>query len=137
MTYLGIRKCRGFRLKSYAITYDDANLRVDDFEAVFRVAERDLPSSAIGLERPGVGFVIMHHGRTGNYLILGWWDREKELPLRVYVNGSSGWRPAVGGESICVWDLRVFWAEREAYVATLLGGSGVEEYLDATVSGFA
>ena len=82
---------------------------------------------------------IEHHGATGDYLVVGWWDRENELPTRVYYRGPDGWRAAAGGESFCVWDLRVMWWEREAYVATVLSGraDGAEAYLAATAAGYA
>ena len=69
--------------------------------------------------------------------MLGWWERENELPIRVFVRAADGWRPAADGESFCVWDLRVIWWEREAYVNTLLAGRPPEEYLGATIAGFA
>ena len=70
-----------------------------------------------------------------DYLILAWWDRENELPIKVFVKGDSdpAWRRARGGESVCVWDLDVLWHEREAYVATLLGpdqAGARERYLE-------
>lgn len=98
-----------------------------------------MPRPAVGDGRPGVGFAILHQGRTGDYLILGWWDRENELPTRVFIRDADGWRPANGGESFCVWDLRVLWWEREAYVGTVLAGrdDGVEAYMKMAVRGWA
>ena len=56
--------------------------------------------------------------------VLRWWDRENELPIRVWVAEQDGgpprWRPAQGSESVCVWDLDVIWHERQASVRTLL-----------------
>jgi hypothetical protein len=93
---------------------------------------------AVAPGRPGLGFAILHRGRTGDYLILCWWDHENELPTRVWVRDESGWRPA-RSESTCVWDLRVLWWEREAYVATVLAGrdDGAAAYLGMVVEGFA
>lgn len=71
--------------------------------------------------RCGAGFLIEHQGNSLDYLVLGWWDRENELPLRVYVrDAGTPWRAARGGESVCVWDLQVVWAERPAYVGTVM-----------------
>jgi hypothetical protein len=66
--------------------------------------------------------------------VLGWWDRENELPLRVFVSpdlSAGSWRRSEGSESVCVWDLEILWAEREFYVATVLkpGSGDVAEYL--------
>jgi hypothetical protein len=54
-------------------------------------------------------------------------------------SGPEGWRPAAGGESFCVWDLRVIWWEREAYVTTVLAGrpGGVEAYVATVAEGYA
>jgi hypothetical protein len=78
----------------------------------------------------------MHQGR-GDYLVLGWWDNENELPLRVLVWGESGWREARGSESVCVWDLRILWHERDAYVATVLSGRDPADYLAWILQGYA
>lgn len=96
------------------------------FEPCLRVAERELPEPDEGRGRAGLGFLIAHQGRTGDYVVLGWWDNENELPLRVWVRRgpAQGWRPAEGGESICVWDLEVIWAERQAWVDAMLSPSG-------------
>ena len=139
LRYLGLRETRGYRLKTYAIVYGTGVMRADAFEPGLRLAEASLPEPAVGDGRPGVGFAILHQGRTGDYVILGWWDRENELPLRIVLTDGGEWRHAAGGESMCVWDLRVIWWEREAYVATMLSedGRGVEAYLAAVVAGYA
>ena len=66
-------------------------------------------------------------------MVLAWWDRENELPVRVFVKpkGEAEFRAARGSESFCVWDLRVIAAERGAYVNTVLAAHGpdVEGYL--------
>lgn len=133
LRFLGIRDCRGLKLKVYSIVYGESPLRTPDFEAGLLLAERDLPHPPTSAQRPGVGFIIMHQGRTADYLIMCWWDQENELPLRVYVRDGNGWRPAVGGESVCIWDLRVIWWERE----TVLSDGSVGDYLGASISGFA
>lgn len=137
LTFLGVECVAGFRLKTYAIRHGDAAFDRDRFAGGWPLATAALPHPAVAAGRPGVGFVVLHQGRTGDYFVLGWWDNENELPLRVFVRGAAGWRPAVGGESVCVWDLRVVWWEREAYVATVLAGrsDSVDAYLDATTEG--
>lgn len=117
----GIREYGGWRLKRYAITWNADALPWPEFEPGTELALAELPRPARAEERPGVGFLIAHRGRNADYLVLGWWDRANELPLRVFIReGGSAWRPARGSESLCVWDLQVIWFEREAYVATLM-----------------
>lgn len=132
--FLNVEMCAGFRLKVYSIRYDEPPLDRDRFRGAWELASAELPQPACVAERPGVGFAIMHQGRTGDYFVLCWWDRENELPTRVYLNDGAGWRPATAGESFCVWDLQVMGREREAYVATVLAerGDGAEAYLKLT-----
>lgn len=131
--YLGLIDLEGYRLKHYAIRYGSSPFRAGDFEAGLKVAFESLPRPAITDTRPGVGFAIAHQGNGADYAVLGWWDNQNELPLRVVVRSQlkgDDWRPARGGESVCVWDLEVIWFERQAYVQTLLNGSTAEDYLD-------
>jgi hypothetical protein len=131
-TFLGVESHRGYSLKVYSIIYGDGPFRRGEFDAGFALALDALPTPAVTADRPGVGFVILHQGKTGHYLILCWWDNENELPTRVFVTDESGWRAATG-ESFCVWDLEVMWREREAYVGTVLSGKNAINYLKKTV----
>lgn len=128
-----IREHRGWRLKVYSIVYEAASINWARFQPGVELALDGLPEPARAEGRPGVGFVIAHQGRNADYLVLGWWDRENELPLRVFVRDEDGWRPARGGESFCVWDLQVLWWERGAYVDTMMNpatSDPVAAYLD-------
>jgi len=123
-----------WRLKLFSVNYGSGPIDWPVFAPGLALAERSLPRPAIATGRPGVGFLIAHQGRDANYAVLGWWDRENELPLRIFVSldrRPESWRSAADGESICVWDIEVVWAEREAYVATVLSpsGGGVDAYL--------
>ncbi len=139
LTFLGMEAVAGHRIKVYAIRHGDKPLARDRFAGGWALAAAALPPPDPVAGRPGVGFAVQHQGATGDYLILCWWDRENELPTRVYVRGVGGWLPAAGGESFCVWDLRVMWWEREAYVSAVLSGrpNGIESYLTAVAEGYA
>jgi hypothetical protein len=134
-TFRGIREYDDWRLKLYTISYDGTDAG-DTFEPAMALARDSLPRPARTNDRPGVGFAIAHRGRGVDYLVLGWWDRENELPLRVFVRPgtASPWRPAQGSESVCVWDLQVIWFEREAYVRHVLADPprpNLDAYLSA------
>ncbi len=143
--FRGVIECAGYRLKAYSIVYGDAPLEEAVFEKGMKLAADDLPRPAIDAHRPGVGFVIFHQGDGVHYLVLNWWDRENEMPIRTWVNyfeDDAPWRPASGGESVCVWDLEVIGHERNAYVETILTPTppeatettNIESYLSRTFS---
>ena len=104
----------------YSIVYGESLWNASAFEAGVELALRELPQPAHASGRPGLGFVVCHQGCTGDYIVLSWWDRENELPIRVFVREGESWRPARDSESVCVWDLEVIWHERCAYVETML-----------------
>jgi hypothetical protein len=121
----GLRDVDAWRLKRYSIVYGGGAVDWAAFEPAHALIDAALPRPAVTAARPGVGFVIAHQGRTALYCVLGWWDNENELPLRVFVRALEddvSWRPARESESVCVWDLQVISFEREVYVATLLAG---------------
>jgi hypothetical protein len=140
----GIRDVDGWRLKRYSIAFGGRSVRWPAFESALPLADAALPRPAVAAGRVGVGFAIAHQGRTALYYVLGWWDNENELPLRVFVRaleGDARWRTARGSESICVWDLQVIAFERDAYVATVLAGdadadsdAAVQAYLGAVLT---
>jgi hypothetical protein len=133
--FAGSRGRGGWRLKLYTVRYGARPIDWDGFEPALRLAEEALPEPDPGRGRPGLGFLIAHQGRTGDYTVLAWWDRENELPLRVWVRRkpTEPWRPAGDGESVCVWDLEIIGAERQAWVDTMLrrGGPDAEAYITA------
>lgn len=121
----------GWRLKEYTIVFGERPLDERDLSFGVDLAMRSLPRPATIPGRPGAGFLVLHQGRGAAYVVLGWWDNENELPLRIFVRPYDQplWRPASERESICVWDLEVLWFERNAYVQTMLSGSGnIEAY---------
>jgi hypothetical protein len=123
ITFAGLHTHEGWRLKRYTITRDAEPLDWDAFAPGLGLTLAALPQPAVTAERPGLGFVIAHRGAGADYIVLGWWDRENELPVRVVVREQTPgaeWRPARGSESFCVWDLQVIGFERDAYVATVL-----------------
>ena len=127
---LGIEPLGGFALARWWIDLfgDDAPY-LADWAAAIALAEAALPREPHPA-RPGVGLLILHRGRGADYTVLGWWDRENELPLRVFVRypgtDDARWRPARGGESVCVWDMEVLAIERAAYLATYLDAGCAE-----------
>ena len=128
----------GWDLKRYSVTMPGSAIDPSRFDEARRLALAALPAPASSPQRLGVGFLIEHQGDGVDYCVLGWWDRENELPIRVFVaEPGASWRPARGSESVCVWDLEVIAAERAAYVSTALAEGTVDpraKYLDSVSS---
>ena len=61
-------------------------------------------------------FAIFHEGAKFPYLILAWWGNDNELFTSVSVNTDSGWVEDSAVYSFCVYDLEVFWHERNFFV---------------------
>ena len=129
----GLRPHGDWRLKLYSIVHGapptDWDTYWRDFEPGFARVLDELPGSARTAERIGAGFLIAHRGRGCSYVVLGWWDRENELPLRLAVRDhtpEAPWRAAAASESVCVWDLEVIGHERDAYVKSVLSDTPVD-----------
>lgn len=131
--FLRVHDSAGWKIKLYSIVYGDAWFSEGEFEPGLKLALASLPDPAVTPSRAGVGFCVLHRGNGADYVVLGWWDRENELPTRIFVrpHNEQAFRPAKGSESFCVWDLQVMGFERDAYVSTLLArpALGAEAYL--------
>lgn len=134
--FLGLRKLRGCSVKIYSVLYGEDEFDLLRFESGLDLASGEIPSTDTSIGRPGVGFSILHQGQTGDYVVLCWWDRENELPTRVYLRDGGAWRPAHAGESFCIWDMEIMWFERGAYVRSMLcrTGASIPDYLDARIT---
>lgn len=128
----------GWRLKVYSVTMRDEPLDRAAFEPGVRLALDALPTPGRTQERPGVGFVILHQGQGWLYVVLAWWDRHNELPVRVWSRPAAeheDWAPGRPDQGACVWDLQVFAFERDAFVKHVMsapGGADLEAYLQAS-----
>ena len=112
---------------STRIPPDHLDIKVKDHragvEAIIPEVAAVLPQPPTTCVRPGVGFIIIHEAHGATYCVANWWDAENELVARVFIrryNQNEAWRPAVLGESVCVWDLEVIWFERNLYVDKIL-----------------
>jgi len=134
-TFDGLHDHNSWRIKLYSVLYGEEPASGDTFTDGEELALAALPCPAISSGRPGLAVLIRHQGRGMNYVVLFWWDRENELPIHVFVDKGKGWRTAEGSESVCVWDLEIIWAERNAYVDHMLSNShapNFEAYLQTT-----
>jgi hypothetical protein len=124
IVHLGNETHAEWDVKRYSIVANGGSHDSRRFGEARAEAMRCLPRPARTAQRPGLAIAIEHQGQDADYFVLAWWDNENELPLRVFVRDRVGgmWRAARDGESVCVWDLQVLAAERDAYVTFMLCG---------------
>lgn len=124
-----------WRIKVYGIAYLRLLPRPELLTAAKQIARMQL-ASVQSQSHYGVGFVGVHDGRGANFVFVDYWADENELHHHVYVSPSD--QPEAleyvtpSGLVACVWDLRVMWFERQAWVETVLAnpsGPDVERYL--------
>lgn len=61
-------------------------------------------------------FAVFHDGASFPYLVLAWWGSDNELFTSVSVRTGSGWIEDASLYSFCLYDLEVFWHERNYFV---------------------
>ena len=98
--------------KVYTIAVDDSP--VDHAWFSGRLVEIKLSRKVTWSTTPH--FAIFHRGMSHLYLVLAWWGNDNELFTSVSVATAAGWLEQPDQYSFCLYDLEVFWAEREAYI---------------------
>ncbi|GEM47060.1 hypothetical protein [Deinococcus cellulosilyticus] len=119
--------------KVYSIWHPDRQEL--SLEKVLPYLQQHLPEKQESPETHGVGFILLHAGADGNYLLIHWWAGENMLFSSVHMSTLE--RPdhfediSSSGVMACVWELEVIWAERNAWVQTALNpsGQGLQDYL--------
>jgi hypothetical protein len=87
---------------------------IERFAAVKKERTVDWPATP--------AFAIFHSGATMLYLVLAWWEGN-ELFASVSVREGDSWIEDPHRFSFCVWDLEVFWFERNSFVRHLYSGT--------------
>jgi hypothetical protein len=134
----------GYRLKPYEIYFDEAvKGRIEDDE-LQGIISPCLPVSADPLDH-GIGFVMVHFARDGNYLLLSRWYGGNMLKHDLFElkQTPAGWQ-MISLESTgivaCVWELQVITFERQTWVCTAMAKGGTEAsfsaYLSTTLEGW-
>jgi hypothetical protein len=92
-----------------------------------------------------LGFLILHYGRDGAYLLVSqWYDANmlKHWVLGAAGDGSTPFAPLAQRDLVaCVWELEVIGFERDAWVNTVLAHGELDDaaraaYLATTFSGW-
>jgi hypothetical protein len=124
-----------WRLKLYSIAADGELARPELLDASLALAPSIFPAAALGNERHGVGFIIVHDARTASIALYYWWQSFNELHQRIYAGPKSDPRAMtqLANQSAgCVWEIEIIDFERRAWLADVLAnpdGPDVARYL--------
>lgn len=125
--FLELSRHNDWTLKVYSITAD-RSVSSPLVAAARTVAFAQLDKWRAGDRRwddYGAGFLIVHHGRDANYVLLDWWIAECILQHHVWISqlDSPGEFEYVSptGLCVCVWELEILQFEREAWIRNVLG----------------
>ena len=107
-------------IKIYTVSVEQS--KVDQEPYLERMVEvkrsRDLQWKSVP------SFCIFHQGTSCLYLVLAWWGNDNELFTSVSVRHDDQWIEDATRFSFCLYDLEVFWAERNIYVDTIYTSQG-------------
>src|SRR5258708_5568442 len=119
-------RCRGWTLKRYVVEIagrlaGEADLERAQNEADARLVELETSDPA----RHGLGFLILHLGENGDYLLVETWTDQDILSHVNYGAAKGGkYRSDWPGPGACVWELAVMCHEREAWLRHMLRTDG-------------
>jgi len=133
----GIWETGEWRWKAYSIRHQERAEAGEEFFEWLRLlamerASAHPPDSTVY----GVGFLIAHSGRYGDYALIQWWGDEDMLYNSVYVAPPGDYENfelmTTAGMTACVWELAVIDFERRVWMDTVLKNpspSSLSDYL--------
>lgn len=79
-------------------------------------------------EAHGLGFVVIHEGEAGTWLLMDWWAHGDILCQRLSLGRGLDFEPVDDRPlSACVWELAVISHERTAWLRHMMGGAADPE----------
>jgi len=124
--------CGDVPLKAYGILADASQPLSEALIGVARSAVESVAAELAASPHEGVGFVILHRGTQGIWLLLHWWEQGGICSQRLWRSDLAGplaFVPVDRPLMACVWELALIDHERRAYVRTLMAGRGPDAYL--------
>ncbi len=131
---LGMWTAGPLRLKAYGIT--SSHGRPGPGQELQRAAVHHLhrlPPIAKAEGHHGLGFVVLHEGEQGTWLLMDWWAHTDICCQRLShaEKGSTEFVPVDRPLLACVWESVILSFERNAWVSTMLTASpDPQAYLD-------
>lgn len=134
--FLGIRAVAEWRVKAYAIAARVERPADAALDAAWRLAAEGLPRPALASGRHGVGFLTVHAGVQGLWVLLNWWAHGDALKHRHYFapEGDPAALRCTDTEDFGpdMWDLTVQGYEKSAWMRHVLDnpdGPDLDAYL--------
>ena len=120
--FKGIQTVKDWKIKNYSISYDKQSFSEEMERRSLQLLQTELPKITDNVY--GVGFMIVHHGKGANFVLLDWWCNENELQHQVYYSKKEAptqlKKQNSGAPIVCVWDLIVINHERNAWVEHMM-----------------
>jgi len=120
--FTGIQSIKHWQIKTYSIIYDRASFSKELVNESIGLLKNELPG--ITDHTYGLGFLITHHGKGSNFVLIDWWHNENELQHQVYYSSKESPEKLIKQNSsapaACVWDLIVINHERNAWVKHMM-----------------
>lgn len=117
-----IQSIKEWKVKRYSIAYNNESFSETLENESLQLLQNVLPK--IDNTNYGVGFMIVHHGKGANFVLIDWWCKENELKHLVYYSSKESPEKLIlqnGSSPIaCVWDLIVINHERNAWVEHMM-----------------
>lgn len=140
--FAGTTAYNGWNMKQYSISVNDEYVQPALFEAATTQLEHILPREPVNDSHYGVGFLILHEGYDGNYIIASWWVGENMLCNHILAAPAESpyefksFRES--GIVACVWELEIMYFEKRLWSQAVLQNSqqpDFDRYLSIGFSG--
>lgn len=140
--FLDVVDYNDWKMKVYSISAKREFIAPGLAEMAKMIVPEMLPDEAFTDQHYGLGFVMLHEGIDGNYIITSWWEGENMLCN--HIRAAPADKPYVfrsiadTGIVSCVWELEVHYHEKKAWIQAMLdneSGPDAGKYLSLTYSG--
>ena len=119
-----------WRMKLYGIAWRGESPPAELLEAAKRIAAEELPNAPSNNYK--LGFIGAHGGRDACFVFVDYSGNENELFHHVFLSRSNdpeALAPAKSSDSsVCVWDLRLQFFERQAWIKHVLRKANAPDF---------
>lgn len=122
--FIEIHQHNDWHIKLYSISIKNEYVSKENIQIAKKHLDVWLSKSSIyNLETYKIATLILHEGREGCFAIINWWIDENMLQNFVYLkkyNETEFQLFSQDGITTCVWEMAVWWHERNAWVKHVL-----------------